>query len=215
VTAAPSPFRRTLITAAAVLALVAAVPAGLALPSAERTGRELAVPAKNSVAVGFSRDMAVHHQQAVEMSFLVLGRGTSGRVHTLAYDIANTQAVQRGMMLGWLSLWGRTPTSGKPAMSWMHMPPPSAEDRRAGVLMPGMASRSEMDRLGVSRGRDADLLYLRLMTAHHRGGVHMAEGVTEGSAPAVVVRSARKMADGQRAEIALMTSLSQELRKGR
>lgn len=216
-TAAPSALRRTLITTAAVLALVAAVPAGIALSAADggSADRNLTVPAEDSVAVGFSRDMAVHHQQAVEMSFLVLGRGTSPRVRTLAYDIANTQAVQRGMMLGWLALWGRTPTSGKPAMDWMHMPPPGPEERRAGVLMPGMASRSEMDGLRDSRGRDADLLYLRLMTDHHRGGAHMAEAVTGASGPDVVVRSARKMAEGQRTEIALMSSLSKELRTGR
>lgn len=211
-TVAPSLLRRTLLTAAAVLTLVAAVPAGMALSSAADGGSpRAAIPAEDSVAVGFSRDMAAHHAQAVEMSFLVLDHGASREVRTLAYDIANTQAVQRGMLLGWLSLWGRTPTSGDPAMRWMHMPPPAAEDRREGVLMPGMARRSDMDKLRNSRGRDADRLFLRLMTEHHRGGVHMAEAVTEGSAPDVVVRTARKMAEGQRSEITFMTSLSRKL----
>lgn len=203
--------RRALLAVGGVVTLIAAVLSAVVL-SPPAAGAGPAVPGEDSVAVGFSRDMAVHHQQAVEMSFLALDRGTSPDVHTLAYDIANTQANQRGMMLGWLSLWGRTPTSSKPAMRWMHMPPPSAEERREGVLMPGMAGRDKMDELRSARGKKADLLFLRLMTAHHRGGVHMAEGVTEGSAPAPVVRLAHGMVEGQQSEIALMKSLSEKLR---
>ena len=170
------------------------------------------VPAEDSVAVGFSRDMAVHHQQAVEMSLAVLRAGASPQVRTLAYDIANTQATQRGMMLGWLQTWGRTATAGGQAMRWMDMPRPSAADRRAGVLMPGMADRADMARLSAAHGRQADLLYLRLMIDHHRGGVHMAEAVTaDGGTPQTVLRLAQGMVRGQRAEIALMETLLTDL----
>nr|WP_240979729.1 DUF305 domain-containing protein [Streptomyces sp. HNM0574] len=214
------------MTVAGGLALVAALLTGAALsPGSEaRTtgqapgtgqsagqGRTLTVPAEDSVAVGFSRDMAVHHQQAVEMSFRVLRNGADERVRTLAYDIAQTQAAQRGMMLGWLDLWGRTPTSSRPAMAWMHMPPPGPAERRQGVLMPGMATRDEMTALDRTSGTAADRLFLKLMTEHHRGGVHMAEGVREGSAPEPVVRLARGMAEGQRSEIRLMRSLAARL----
>ncbi|MFJ4200823.1 DUF305 domain-containing protein [Streptomyces sviceus] len=173
------------------------------------------VPAEDSVAVGFSRDMAIHHQQAVEMSLAVLRHGASPQVRTLAYDIANTQATQRGMMLGWLQTWGRTATSGGQAMRWMDMPAPSAADRRAGVLMPGMADRTDMARLSAAHGRQADQLYLRLMIDHHRGGVHMAEAVTaNGGTPQPVLRLAQGMVRGQLAEIALMESLLTELDDG-
>ncbi|NEE26328.1 DUF305 domain-containing protein, partial [Streptomyces sp. SID7982] len=56
-----------------------------------------AVPAADSADAGFARDMAVHHQQAVEMSFLVRDSTGDEEIRTLAYDIANTQANQRGM----------------------------------------------------------------------------------------------------------------------
>ncbi|RLL69817.1 DUF305 domain-containing protein [Streptomyces sp. Z26] len=168
-------------------------------------------PTGDSVAVGFSRDMATHHQQAVEMSLTVLRNGSSADVRTLAYDIANTQAAQRGMMLGWLQLWGRDATSGVHAMAWMDMPRPSAADRRRGVLMPGMADRADLARLAVAHGRRADVLYLRLMTAHHLGGVHMAEGVTADDTPAPVLRLAEGMVRGQRAEIDLMRTLLERL----
>lgn len=164
-------------------------------------------PADDSVAVGFARDMSVHHQQAVEMSFLVLANGSSPDVRSLAYDIANTQAAQRGMMLGWLSLWGRTATSDRAPMAWMHMPPPGAQDRHEGVLMPGMASRADLTALGRARGPGADRLFLRLMIEHHRGGLHMASGVLGQGAPAVTEQLARGMVASQQAEIDLMESL--------
>lgn len=168
-------------------------------------------PAEDSDAVGFSRDMAVHHQQAVEMSLSVLRHGTSPEVRTLAYDIANTQAAQRGMMLGWLRLWGRTATTSGPPMRWMDMPPTSAEDRRRGVLMPGMASRADLSALAAARGHRADALYLRLMITHHRGGVHMAEAVTADGTPQAVLRMAREMVRSQRTEIDLMKDIAERL----
>ncbi|MFI0509523.1 DUF305 domain-containing protein [Streptomyces sp. WSLK1-5] len=197
-----------LLPVAAVALLVAAL---LLTTLSGRAPAGAPVPAEDSVAVGFSRDMAVHHQQAVEMSLAVLRAGASPQVRTLAYDIANTQATQRGMMLGWLQSWGRTATSGGQAMRWMNMPAPSAADRRAGVLMPGMADRADMARLSAAHGRQADQLYLRLMIDHHRGGVHMAEAVTaDGDTPQPVLRLAQGMVRGQRAEIALMESLLTE-----
>jgi uncharacterized protein (DUF305 family) len=150
----------------------------------------------------------------VEMSLIVLRDGASSQVRTLAYDIANTQATQRGMMLGWLQTWGRTATSSGAAMRWMDMPAPSAADRRAGVLMPGMASRTDMARLAAAHGRQADRLYLRLMIAHHRGGVHMAEAVTAAGTPQTVLRLAQGMVRGQRAEISLMESLLKDSAAG-
>ncbi|MFD7256559.1 DUF305 domain-containing protein [Streptomyces sp. NPDC059874] len=193
-------------TAAAVVVLLAGA---LLLTGLSRgVPAEAGAPAEGSVAVGFSRDMAVHHQQAVEMSLSVLRNGASEEVRTLAYDIANTQAAQRGMMLGWLQLWGRTPTTSGPPMRWMGMPPTSEEDRSRGVLMPGMASRADMAALDAARGDRADALYLRLMIEHHRGGVHMSEAVTADSTPPVVLRLAQGMTRGQRAELELMRSLA-------
>ena len=202
---------RVLLPAAALLLLVVVL---LLTTLSGRAPAGDAAPAEDSVAVGFSRDMAVHHQQAVAMSLAVLRAGASPQVRTLAYDIANTQAAQRGMMLGWLQTWGRTATSSGPAMRWMDMPAPSAADRRAGVLMPGMARRTDMARLSAAHGRQADLLYLRLMITHHRGGVHMAEAVTANATPPFVLRLAQGMVRGQRAEMALMRSLLTDLSTG-
>ncbi len=57
--------------------------------------------------------------------------------------------------------------------------------------MPGMATKSQIEELRAASGREAEVLYLKLMTAHHRGGVHMAEGCVQKCAVAPSARSPR------------------------
>lgn len=163
-----------------------------------------AVPAADSADAGFARDMIVHHQQAVEMSFLVRDSTDDEEIRTLAYDIANTQANQRGMMLGWLDLWGLPKISPDGPMAWMGMRSRPGKD---GALMPGMATRAELDRLRKTKGEAAEILYLRLMTAHHKGGVHMAEGCVSACEVEAGHRLAKGMVDAQQSEIDLMAEL--------
>ena len=51
--------------------------------------------------------------------------------------------------------------------------------RKDGALMPGMATDAELKKLGTLNGKQAEILYLQLMTDHHKGGVHMAEGCVD------------------------------------
>lgn len=163
------------------------------------------VPAADSADAGFARDMAVHHQQAVEMSYIVRDRTEDEEVRRLAYDIAQTQANQRGMMIGWLDLWQLPKVSADPPMTWMGMGDmPSGED---GALMPGMASDAEMESLQKASGKAAEVRYLQLMYAHHVGGVHMAEGCVERCEVDVERDLARGMAEAQESEMKLMTDL--------
>jgi uncharacterized protein (DUF305 family) len=165
-------------------------------------------PAADSADAGFARDMAVHHQQAVEMSYIVRDRTGDEEVRRLAYDIAQTQANQRGMLLGWLDLWGLPKVSADPPMTWMGMGDmPAGED---GALMPGMATNSEMKKLGTLNGKQAEIFYLQLMTDHHKGGIHMAEGCVDKCTVGVEKRLAQGMVDGQRSEIQLMTDMLKE-----
>ncbi|WP_217140584.1 DUF305 domain-containing protein [Streptomyces sp. AC627_RSS907] len=199
------PGRACWIAGAAAAALVAAgaiTYAGAGDDGAER------VPAADSADAGFARDMAVHHQQAVEMSYIVRDRTGDEEVRRLAYDIAQTQANQRGMMIGWLDLWGLPKVSSDPPMTWMGMGDmPSAGE---GSLMPGMATDAEMEKLGTLNGRQAEVFYLQLMTEHHKGGVHMAEGCAETCTVGVEKRLARGMVESQESEIRLMADLLAE-----
>ncbi|MFJ8888717.1 DUF305 domain-containing protein [Streptomyces sp. NPDC102402] len=199
---------RSLVWAGAVVFVVAV---GLVLlmvvrPSAASpsgAGAPEAVPGETSADVGFARDMSVHHQQAVEMAFLVRDRTDDGDVRRLAYDIINTQANQRGMMLGWLETWDRPKSSDRPPMEWMGHPVTSSD----GSLMPGMATDTELDRLRAARGRDAEVLFLRLMTAHHRAGAAMARAAAESAGTDEIRRLAGGMARAQESEISLMADM--------
>ncbi|MFF7646311.1 DUF305 domain-containing protein [Streptomyces canus] len=165
-------------------------------------------PSAGSADAGFARDMAVHHQQAVEMSYIVRDRTKDVEVRRLAYDIAQTQANQRGMLLGWLDLWGLPKVSADPPMTWMGMGDmPSAGE---GSLMPGMATDSEMKKLGTLNGKQAEIFYLQLMTDHHQGGVHMAKGCVDKCGVGVEKRLAQGMVAAQRSEIDLMASMLKE-----
>ncbi|MFC9037182.1 DUF305 domain-containing protein [[Kitasatospora] papulosa] len=167
------------------------------------SGAASAVPAEGSADVGFARDMSVHHQQAVEMAFLVRDRTDDDDVRRLAYDIINTQANQRGMMLGWLESWDRPKSSDRPPMEWMGHPVTPSD----GSLMPGMATDTELDRLRAADGKDAEVLFLRLMTVHHRAGADMARAAA-GAAGTDEIRSlAAGMARAQESEISLMADM--------
>ncbi|MGW0708011.1 DUF305 domain-containing protein [Streptomyces sp. NPDC002643] len=165
----------------------------------------LKTPSADSADAGFARDMAVHHQQAVEMSYIVRDRTDDEEVRRLAYDIAQTQANQRGMMIGWLDLWGLPKVSSEKPMAWMGMGDmASGED---GSLMPGMATDAEMEKLGKLNGKQAEIFYLQLMTDHHKGGIHMAEGCVSRCTVGVEKKLAQGMVNAQESEISLMTGM--------
>ncbi|MGW3914429.1 DUF305 domain-containing protein [Streptomyces sp. NPDC005070] len=163
------------------------------------------VPTANSADAGFARDMAVHHQQAVEMSYIVRDRTKDTEVRRLAYDIAQTQANQRGMLLGWLDLWELPKVSSDAPMTWMGMG--DMASGKDGSLMPGMATNTEMKRLGTLDGKQAEVFYLQLMTDHHKGGIHMAEGCVAKCTVGVEKRLAQGMVDAQQSEIKLMADM--------
>ena len=195
-----------LVAGAAAAALVAAGAITYAVAGDDDDGGR--TPSAESADAGFARDMAVHHQQAVEMSYIVRDRTKDEEVRRLAYDIAQTQANQRGMMLGWLDLWGLPKVSSEPPMTWMDMG--GMASGKDGALMPGMATNSEMKKLGELHGKQAEVFYLQLMTDHHKGGVHMAEGCVAKCRVGVERRLAQGMVEAQQSEISLMADMLKE-----
>ncbi|MFE7261426.1 DUF305 domain-containing protein [Streptomyces sp. NPDC057592] len=191
---------------------------------ADRVTAAPRTPAADSADAGFARDMAVHHQQAVEMSFIVRDRTKDEEVRRLAYDIANTQANQRGMLLGWLDLWELPKTSAGQPMAWMaagheghSMNGMDDTDGMTGTgtgyrahdgsLMPGMATRTELDRLRKASDRTAEVQYLRLMTEHHEGGVDMARGCAKLCTVKAEKRLAGGMVEAQQSELDEMAGM--------
>ncbi|WP_371671936.1 DUF305 domain-containing protein [Streptomyces sp. NBC_00289] len=193
------------IAGAAAAALVAA---GAVTYAVAEDGGSSDTPAADSADAGFARDMAVHHQQAVEMSYIVRDRTKNADVRRLAYDIAQTQANQRGMLLGWLDLWELPKVSAKAPMTWMDMG--GMASGKDGALMPGMATNTEMKKLGTLDGKQAEVFYLQLMTDHHQGGIHMAEGCVARCTVGVEKRLAQGMVEAQQSEIDLMAGMLKE-----
>lgn len=168
-------------------------------------------PGDTSVDAGFARDMSEHHAQAIEMSFLVLERTDDHAVTRLAIDIANNQATERGMMMGWLQTWG-LPFAGPDGerMAWMEHDHHAAEALPPGVSMAGMASPVEIQQLTDAEGEEAEILFLQLMTTHHIAGVEMAEDALHNAAAPEVRAAAQRMVNAQFGEINLMVDMLEE-----
>ncbi|MGW2421522.1 DUF305 domain-containing protein [Streptomyces sp. NPDC001709] len=196
------------IAGAAAAVLVAAGAITYAVAEDSGGGSATTTPGAESADAGFARDMAVHHQQAVEMSYIVRDRTKNEEVRRLAYDIAQTQANQRGMLLGWLDLWALPKVSAKPPMAWMGMG--DMPERGDGSLMPGMATNTELKKLQSLSGKQAEILYLQLMTDHHKGGIHMAEGCVAKCTVGVEKRLAQGMVDAQQSELQVMAGILKE-----
>ncbi|WP_328747224.1 DUF305 domain-containing protein [Streptomyces sp. NBC_00285] len=168
------------------------------------------MPTVASSDAGFARDMTVHHQQAVELSFIVRDRTGNEDVRRLAYDIAQTQANQRGMMLGWLDLWGLPKTSADGYMTWMKGDGHMGHQIKDGSLMPGMATNSELDQLRKAGGEQAEILYLQLLTDHHMGGITMARACADQCTVPQERKLAQGMVEAQQSEMQLMADMLTE-----
>ncbi|MFH8249155.1 DUF305 domain-containing protein [Microbacterium sp. B2969] len=174
----------------------------------------------NAADVGFARDMQVHHTQAIEMAMDIYRKTDDADLRSLSYDIATSQAGQRGEMYDWLVQWG-LPQSGAPLMSWMTdaghgehadmgSTARSQTDAELRAAM-GMATEDEMAQLQAATGSQADCLFLSLMIRHHQGAIPMAEAVLElGSIPRVLT-VAESMKQGQTAEVDAMKSMQGRL----
>ncbi|MCP9956031.1 DUF305 domain-containing protein [Actinomadura madurae] len=190
--------RRVTVVLAALVLLAGALLVAMAVA---RSGR----PGTDGPEAGFARDMGAHHAQAVRMSFIVRDRTDDAEVRLLAYDIINTQSAQIGMMTAWLDEWGLPQAEPSGRMRWMS----GHGGHRGGgeAAMPGMATRAQLADLEKASGRAAEVLYLRLMIAHHRGGVAMARAVLARTGHDRVRRLAGTMVTGQEAEIRQMNTL--------
>lgn len=198
------------VVLAAVIALALGLVAGLAI---SRTGGD-DVPGDDSVAAGFARDMQTHHDQAVEMSWIVHDRTDDRLVRSISYDIARTQESQSGQMAGWLQSWGLSPTGPGEQMDWMkglgHDHGDSSTELTEDGLMPGMASADEITRLEGLRGKKAEVYYLQLMIRHHKAGVPMAEAARDYSKNDAVETLAQSIINSQTIEVETMTTMLKE-----
>jgi len=156
----------------------------------------------NDVDTGFLQDMRVHHEQAVLMGIIYRNLpDTDPGLRTVARQIVIGQSLEVGRMIQLLRSFGESEVNdGDTAMVWMGMV--------AGVdSMPGMATDEELDLLGRLEGREADELFVELMSAHHVGGIEMAQFAAVNGENDEVIKMATGMAEAQAGEIGEMERL--------
>ncbi len=177
------------VLALAALVGFVAVLAALALQS--RFDGEAA----DSVDVGFLQDMVHHHEQAIELGLLATDHATDHEIRHFGQESIVTQQWEIGYMTALLEDWGFAPDSSeRDSMAWMDMRTPLSQ-------MPGMATAEQMAAFAAMQGSDVDREFIRLMTEHHRGGVHMAEYAAENAGDPRVRELAARMVRAQQAEI--------------
>ena len=145
----------------------------------------------------FVQMMIPHHEQAVEMSDIMLAKsGIDAPIVDLANRIKEAQGPEIEQMEAWLSEWGQ-PT----------MPARSGQGQ-----MRGMRGERALADLKSAEGDQAVRSFLTHMIAHHRGAVEMAEQEVANGSNQDVVDFASTMVTDQKAEIDEMEELRADYR---
>ncbi len=144
--------------------------------------------------VSFAAGMVPHHQQAIEMSDIILAKqGIDQRVVDLANEIKAAQGPEIATMQQWLTAWGA------PAMNH--------EGHDMGDMGMGMMSDQQLVQLRAAQGVDAARQYLTGMIAHHEGAVRMAQTELDTGKAEDAKKLARDIIDAQQREIATMKQI--------
>ncbi len=179
------------ITAASALALATALAVTACTPvgSAPAPTTEQSASQVNQADRMFVMMMIPHHEQAIEMSEIVLAAsGVSPEVADLATRIRDAQQPEIDTMEAWLEEWGM----------------PSMGDMHHGM---GMLSDDEVDELRTLDGVELERAFLTGMIEHHEGAIEMAqEEIDDGTHPGVIAL-AREIVTAQTLEIEEMNEL--------
>jgi uncharacterized protein (DUF305 family) len=95
-----------------------ASPAAPSTPAATAASGTPAAGPHNDADVMFAQMMIPHHQQAIQMSDMILAKdGLNSEIAELAQQIKDAQAPEIARMSGWLAGWGEDPS---PSMGMDH-----------------------------------------------------------------------------------------------
>ncbi|AFM18572.1 hypothetical protein Mycch_3846 [Mycolicibacterium chubuense NBB4] len=147
--------------------------------------------AHNDADVSFATNMIPHHEQAIVMSDIILGKqGIDQRVVALANQIKAAQGPEITTMRQWLTDWG-TPASGH-----------EGHDMGGGMHgAMGMMTDQQLQQLRDAQGVDAARQFLSGMIAHHEGAVTMAQTEVGSGRSAPAVSLAQNVIKTQQREI--------------
>jgi uncharacterized protein (DUF305 family) len=199
-------WKRTILTcAAAVAAVVLAAgcgggDSGSQLPAEHGSSTTASSQDHNDTDAGFAQSMIPHHQQAIEMSDIMLAKqGIDPRVIDLATKIKAAQAPEIKQMQDWLSQWGIPPTPDE-GHGGHDM------EGNGGDAM-GMMSPDQMTALKNAQGVEASKLFLNGMIAHHEGAISMAQAEIGNGQFQPAIDLAKTIGTTQQQEIETMRSI--------
>jgi uncharacterized protein (DUF305 family) len=205
--ASPGGFSFARAVGLALATLVLGVGLGMFLQRArtDSSVKAAAAAPPSAVDIGFLRDMMTHHEQAIELSLIVMFNGSDASVRQEAVDVILGQRGEYVQMQDQLAEWGIDPIQPDgQAMGWMGMAVPEQQ-------MPGLATPSEIANLKRLTGTAADVEFLRLMVNHHASGVDMAKYASKQSKVPFVGAMADQMVAVQAIEIAEMRAFARRL----
>ncbi|WP_026919242.1 DUF305 domain-containing protein [Gordonia shandongensis] len=148
----------------------------------------------NAADVMFAQMMLPHHEQALVMSDIILGKkDIPESVTTLATQIKDAQGPEIAQLKAWLKGWGEP------------------EHQEMDHEMDGMLSEEELDELRAAEGTEAAKMFLTQMIEHHEGAVTMAEDEIEDGRHADSITMSKAIVESQQKEIDQMKALLKEL----
>lgn len=211
----PTRARRISITAAVLAAGGAIALAGCGSSSheghstTESSSVAAASSSHNAADAMFVQMMVPHHEQAVEMSDMLLAKsGIDPRVVSLAQEITAAQGPEITTMKQWASSWGVSTDGG---MNHSGMDHGSMGGGSMSGSMSGMMSADDMNRLQTAQGVDAARLFLDQMIEHHTGAISMAQNEIRSGKDAAAKQLAQSIVTTQQREIATMKQLLTQL----
>ncbi len=114
--------------------------------------------------VMFLQMMIPHHQQAIDISNLAMENSQDSELLKLAQIISRDQAAEITQMKAWLVDAGASEDMGH-SMDGMG----------------GMLNEEELSALAAAKGKNFDTLWLKGMTEHHDGAIHMVQMIEDAS----------------------------------
>jgi uncharacterized protein (DUF305 family) len=112
--------------------------------------------------VMFLQMMIPHHQQAIDISNLAMKASSDSELVELAKIIARDQAAEIKQMKAWLKDAGASEDMGH-SMDGMG----------------GMLNDDELAALSAATGKEFDTVWLKGMTEHHDGAIHMTQMIED------------------------------------
>jgi uncharacterized protein (DUF305 family) len=156
-------------------------------------------PPKHTAAdAEFARGMIHHHEQALEMTGFVPGRGTGRDIRLLAERMKLSQEAEIELLERWLS-------DRDEAVPGAH----EHASGHGGELMPGMLTEAELARLEAAAGTRFNRLFVRFMIHHHEGALVMVRQLRDanGGMEPEMDKLAREIEADQSIEINRMRQL--------